>query len=80
MCILKVPPKHRKAVLDGMYHEAGIAGSTAGGLRLCPHIYNTEEHLERAIHGVRAMRDLIIRDDTAQCFNRRHFETSSCEV
>ena len=33
----------------------GIAGAPTGGLRLCPHIYNTREHVERAVRGVRAL-------------------------
>jgi selenocysteine lyase/cysteine desulfurase len=42
-----------------MYTKFGIAASTSGGLRLCPHIYNTREHVERAIKGVASMADLI---------------------
>jgi hypothetical protein len=28
-------------------------------MRLCPHIYNTRAHINRAIEGVASMRDLI---------------------
>jgi selenocysteine lyase/cysteine desulfurase len=41
-----------------MYQEHGIAGSTSGGFRLCPHIYNTKEHVERAVRGVKALKSL----------------------
>jgi selenocysteine lyase/cysteine desulfurase len=57
--IIDVPSKKRQAVLDRLYNEFGIAGSTSGGLRLSPHFYNTMEHVERAVKGVKAMRDLI---------------------
>jgi selenocysteine lyase/cysteine desulfurase len=51
--IMEIPEKHRGAVVDMLYKKYGIAGSTTGGLRLCPHIYNTESHIERAIAGVK---------------------------
>ena len=60
VCILNVPSKARRKVFDRMYTEFGIAGATTGGLRLCPHIYNTMEHIERAVHGIKAMRDVIL--------------------
>ena len=53
------PQPRRSDVFNRLYDEFGIAGSTTGGLRLCPHIYNTAEHVERAIRGIKAMRDLI---------------------
>jgi selenocysteine lyase/cysteine desulfurase len=56
--IMKVPSKNSGQVLDRLYLEHGIAGSTAGGLRLCPHVYNTMEHVERAVRGVKALREL----------------------
>jgi len=58
VCIMEVPAENRQRVLDGLYRDHGIAGSTSGGLRLCPHFYNTSEHVNRAIKGVKAMRNL----------------------
>ena len=57
--IIEVPKANQAAVADAMYTKFGIAASTSGGLRLCPHIYNTREHVERAIKGVASMADLI---------------------
>jgi selenocysteine lyase/cysteine desulfurase len=57
--IIEVPKANQAAVADAMYTKFGIAASTSGGLRLCPHIYNTREHIERAIKGVASMADLI---------------------
>lgn len=54
--IIEVPAENRQEVIDAFYHEHGIAGSTSGGFRLCPHVYNTDEHVERAIAAVRAVR------------------------
>ncbi|MBI1353625.1 MAG: aminotransferase class V-fold PLP-dependent enzyme [Acidobacteria bacterium] len=56
VCIMEVPAANRQALMDGLYLEHGIAGSTAGGLRLCPHMYNTTEHVDRAVAGVKALR------------------------
>lgn len=58
VCIMQVAPEKRQAVFDAMYDRFGIAGSTSGGLRLCPHVYNTREHIERAARGVASLRAL----------------------
>jgi selenocysteine lyase/cysteine desulfurase len=42
-----------------MYEEFGIAGASTGGLRLSPHIYNTMAHIDRALEGIRAMREWV---------------------
>jgi selenocysteine lyase/cysteine desulfurase len=57
--VIAVPKESQKTVADTMYAKFGIAASTSGGLRLCPHIYNTRAHILRAIDGVASMRDLI---------------------
>ncbi len=59
VCIIEVPSSNGHKILDAMYNDHGIAGSTAGGLRLCPHIYNTMEHIERAIEAVKSQRHLL---------------------
>ena len=38
----------------------GIAGAPTGGLRLCPHVYNTMDHIERAVEGVKSVRHLFV--------------------
>jgi selenocysteine lyase/cysteine desulfurase len=57
--VIAVPKENQKTVADAMYTKFGIAASTTGGLRLCPHIYNTRAHILRAVDGVASMRDLI---------------------
>ena len=54
--IMKVQADKRRALLNALYDEHGIAGSSSGGLRLCPHVYNTTEHCNRAIAGVKALK------------------------
>ena len=58
VCIMQVPADNRQPLFEAMYDRFGIAGSTAGGLRLCPHIYNTREHVDRAAKGVESLRRL----------------------
>ena len=43
-------------LVNALYAEHGIAGAATGGLRLCPHFYNTVEHIDRAVRGARALR------------------------
>ena len=57
--VIEVPKENQKTVADALYAKFGIAASTTGGLRLCPHIYNTRAHVLRALNGVASMRDLI---------------------
>ncbi len=59
VCIIEVPGD-RGTALRRLYEEHGIAGAGTGGLRLCPHVYNTREHVDRAVEGVRALRDVIL--------------------
>jgi selenocysteine lyase/cysteine desulfurase len=59
VCIVEVPSKKGHEVADRLYTEHGIAAAATGGLRLCPHVYNTLEHVERAIAGVLALRPEI---------------------
>jgi selenocysteine lyase/cysteine desulfurase len=57
--VIEVPKENQKTVVDTLYAKFGIAASTTGGLRLCPHIYNTRAHIMRAIDGVASQRGLI---------------------
>ena len=58
VCIMEVPAERRQALFDRMYEQFGIAGSTSGGFRLCPHVYNTPDHVERAVRGLDSLRSL----------------------
>ena len=55
VCITKLDPALRGEIVDRLYREHGIAGAASGGLRLCPTVYNTLEHIDRAIAGVEAL-------------------------
>ena len=49
-------PDRRGALVAALYERHGIAGAATGGLRLCPHVYNTLDHVRRAVHGAAALR------------------------
>ncbi len=55
VCIASVPAGQRTRLFEGLYQQHGIIGAPTGGLRLCPHIYNTVEHVDRAVHGARLL-------------------------
>ena len=55
VCIIEVESGKNREVMNRLYEEHGIAGAPTGGLRLCPHVYNTMEHVERAVQGVKAI-------------------------
>lgn len=49
VCITEVSRGNRGELVNRLYSEFGIAGAGTGGIRLCPTIYNTVEHIDRAI-------------------------------
>ncbi len=56
VCIVVVDRgTNARSVMNRLYEEFGIAAAPTGGLRLSPHTYNTMEHIERAIAGVKAL-------------------------
>lgn len=52
VCIARVSSGDARELNNKLYRDYGIAGAPTGGLRLCPTIYNTPEHVDRAIEGV----------------------------
>ncbi len=59
VCIARIPGPARGELFDRLYREHGIIGAPTGGLRLSPHLYNTTEHVDRALAGVRVLRPLL---------------------
>ena len=59
VCIAAVPREHRRTLFDVLYREHGIIGAPTGGLRLSPHLYNTPEHVDRAVAAVRSHSHLL---------------------
>ena len=59
VAIAKVDPERRGRLVTALYERYGIAGAATGGLRLCPHVYNTAEHVSRAVAGAAALREQV---------------------
>jgi len=55
VCIVQAPAGQGGVLSNRLYAEHGIAGAGTGGLRLCPAIYNTTDHVDRAIAGISAL-------------------------
>ncbi|MDG2176408.1 MAG: aminotransferase class V-fold PLP-dependent enzyme [Gammaproteobacteria bacterium] len=55
VCITQAPAGQGGVISNRLYEEFGITGAATGGLRLSPTIYNTEEHLDRAVAGLKAL-------------------------
>lgn len=53
--IARAPDGNGGDISNRLYTEHGIAGAATGGVRLCPTIYNTPEHIDRAIAGLRSL-------------------------
>ena len=61
--VLSAPRENGSALVDRILRDYGIISAAVGGLRLTPHVYNTEEHIDRAIAAVSAARDLLANSD-----------------
>lgn len=53
--ITRAPAGNGGEIANRLYTEHGIAGASTGGIRLCPTVYNTPEHIDRAIAGIRSL-------------------------
>ena len=55
VCIARAPVGQGGNISNRLYNEYGIACAATGGVRLCPTIYNTLQHVDRAITGIAAL-------------------------
>lgn len=58
--IVRAAAAKGKQAYQTLDSKFGIAGAATGGLRLCPHIYNTMSHIDRAVEGIKSMRHLFV--------------------
>ncbi len=47
--------KQMSALVSDLYTKYGVAGAATGGLRLCPHVYNSMEDVEQTVRGIREL-------------------------
>lgn len=57
--ILSAPPANGSVLVQRVLDEAGIIVAAVGGLRMTPHVYNTEAHIDRMVDAVSGLRDLL---------------------
>ena len=57
--IMRAPSDSARQLVARVYDDAGVQGAPVGGLRLSPHVYNTEDHVDRAIAAVKKNRNLF---------------------
>jgi isopenicillin-N epimerase len=58
--VVRATPEKGKQAYETLDRKWGIAGAATGGLRLCPHIYNTMTHIDRAAEGIESVRNLFV--------------------
>jgi isopenicillin-N epimerase len=49
VCVFRLDGIDNQKVYEALYARHGIAGAPTGGVRFCPHIYNTLEEIERTV-------------------------------
>jgi selenocysteine lyase/cysteine desulfurase len=52
VCVVRFDGLDHQKLYEALYAKHGIAGAAVGGLRLCPHIYNTRDEIERTVAAV----------------------------
>jgi selenocysteine lyase/cysteine desulfurase len=57
--IVRTAQGKAQEVYQTLDRKWGIAGAANSGLRLCPHVYNTMSHVERAAEGIKSLRQLF---------------------
>lgn len=56
VCVVGFDGKDHQKIYEALYAKHGVAGAATGGLRFCPHIYNTLEEID---HTVSALHQVI---------------------
>lgn len=57
--ILRAPRENARGLVGKVYEDSGIITAPAGGLRMSPHVYNTEEHVDRVLAAVKNVRSSL---------------------
>lgn len=57
--ILSAPRENARALVEQVYQDSGVITAPTGGLRMSPHVYNTEDHADRVIAAVNKSRDML---------------------
>jgi selenocysteine lyase/cysteine desulfurase len=61
VCVVAFEGKNNQKIYDLLYAKHGIAAAPTGGVRFCPHIYNTMEEIDRTISAL----DQVVKEVTS---------------
>ena len=57
--ILSVPRANAMQLVNQVFRDSGVQAAPTGGMRISPHIYNTDEHVDRIVAGIARNRGLL---------------------
>ena len=53
VCVFTFDGIDSRKIYEALYAKHGVAGAATGGVRFCPHVYNTREEIERTLSALR---------------------------
>lgn len=60
VCVIGAEGKDHQKIYEALYAKHGVAGAATGGLRFCPHIYNTLEEIDRTVSALhQVVKDVV---------------------
>jgi len=57
--ILRAPREKAMSLVNQVYDDAGIITAPVGGFRMSPHVYNTEDHVDRVLSAIKKSSGLL---------------------
>jgi selenocysteine lyase/cysteine desulfurase len=57
--ILRAAPERAGAMVEQVFRDAGVQTAAVNGFRMSPHVYNTEDHIERVLAAVKKNRAML---------------------
>ena len=57
--ILSAPGENSRKLVGQVFDDSGIQTAGTGGLRMSPHVYNTEDHVDRVIAAISKSRAML---------------------
>ena len=57
--IISAPRENAGTLVNQVFEDSGVQCAATGGFRMSPHVYNTEDHVDRVIAAVKKNRNLL---------------------
>jgi selenocysteine lyase/cysteine desulfurase len=58
--IIQAPRENARTIVSNVFDDSGVQCAATGGFRMSPHIYNTEDHVDRVIAALKKHRNLLV--------------------